>query len=157
MDTVLKVGDRAPEFVLLDPDRIPVSLADFKGKRIVVYFYPKDFTPGCTQEACDFRDLMEAKSLDADIVIGISADAPEKHHEFKSHYDLPFILLSDPDHNVMARWGAWGQKKNYGKTVTGVIRSTFVISPQLTIEKTFVGIKAKGHALRVANELKVTQ
>ena len=153
MNMTLKVGDPAPQFRLKDQNSHLVSLSDFVGKRVVLYFYPKDFTPGCTQEACDFRDIATAGELRADAVIGISPDQPDKHADFALQYSLPFALLSDPDHEVMKSYGAYGEKQNYGKTVIGVIRSTFVISPDQKIEKAFLGVKAKGHAQRVAAAL----
>ena len=153
MTASLSVGDRAPQFALTDQGGRTVTLSDFSGKRVVLYFYPKDFTPGCTQEACDFRDVISTGDFKADAVIGISPDSPEKHAEFIKHYELPFTLLSDPDRSVMKAYGAYGEKQNYGKKVLGVIRSTFVISPDQTIEKVYLGIKAKGHAKRVADAL----
>ncbi|MDA8261305.1 MAG: thioredoxin-dependent thiol peroxidase [Actinomycetota bacterium] len=145
-----KPGDLAPGFTLKNQDGQDVSLSDYAGKRVVLYFYPKDFTPGCTTEACDFRDLLQARSLKADAVIGISADPPAKHADFAREYSLPFPLLSDPGHEVMSAYGAYGEKQNYGKTVVGVIRSTFVIGPDGRIEQAFTGVKAKGHAARIA-------
>ena len=145
-----KPGDLAPGFTLKNQDGQDVSLSDYAGKRVVLYFYPKDFTPGCTTEACDFRDLLQARSLKADAVIGISADPPAKHADFAREYSLPFPLLSDPGHAVMSAYGAYGEKQNYGKTVVGVIRSTFVIGPDGRIEQAFTGVKAKGHAARIA-------
>ncbi len=145
-----KVGEVAPGFTLRDHNGNEVSLSDYAGKRVVVYFYPKDFTPGCTTEACDFRDLIQARSLNADAVLGISADPPAKHADFAREYSLPFPLLSDPDHAVMSAYGAYGEKQNYGKTVIGVIRSTFVVGPDGKIEQAFTGVKATGHAARIA-------
>lgn len=153
MTASLSVGDTAPEFALTDHSGAMVALSDFRGKRVVLYFYPKDFTPGCTQEACDFRDAISAGDFKADAVIGVSPDSPEKHAEFAKQYELPFTLLSDPDRSVMKTYGAYGEKQNYGRTVVGVIRSTFVISPDQTIEKIYLGIRAKGHAKRVADAL----
>ena len=156
MASKLEIGQDAPPFTLLDTSRNPVSLSDFAGKKVVVYFYPKDFTPGCTQEACDFRDLVTAGGLGAEAVIGISPDSPEKHAEFASEYGLPFVLLSDQSHEVMKAYGAYGEKQNYGRTVMGVIRSTFIISADQKIEGAFIGVKAKGHAARIAETIKAT-
>lgn len=127
---MLNIGDKAPDFTLPDENGKMVSLNDFAGKWLVVYFYPKDDTPGCTKEACDFTDgLSDFSELDA-TVIGISRDDAESHQKFIDKYKLGVTLLSDPDHTVHEAFGAWGTKINYGKEIVGVIRSTFIISPQ---------------------------
>lgn len=143
----------APSFTLKDQDENDVSLADFKGKRVILYFYPKDFTPGCTTQACDLRDAISSTQLKADVLLGISSDSSISHKKFIDEYKLNFSLLSDPDKSVMAAYGAYGEKQNYGKTVIGVIRSTFVIGSDQTIEAAHYGVKAKGHAQRLVNSL----
>ena len=140
---------RAPAFTLFDHDGHEVSLADFKGQRVVLYFYPADDTPGCTKEACQFNDELSAfAGLDAR-VIGVSPDSSASHGRFRQKYGLGFTLLSDPDKKVMARYGAYGEKQLYGKTVVGVIRSTFVISPAGRIERAWYAVRADGHAKKV--------
>lgn len=123
----LAIGDRAPNFKLTSDTGDQVSLASFKGKRVIVYFYPKDDTPGCTAQACNFRDqFAEFRNQDA-VVIGISPQDTKSHQKFKTKYKLPFILLSDPDHAVAEKYGVWGEKSLYGKKYMGIIRSHFVI------------------------------
>ncbi|MGO2845975.1 MAG: thioredoxin-dependent thiol peroxidase, partial [Brevibacterium aurantiacum] len=123
----LSVGDTAPDFTLSNQDGKSVTLSEFKGQRVVVYFYPAAMTPGCTTEACDFRDSLSALSAAGLVVLGISPDKPEKLKKFAEKEGLNFDLLSDPDKSMMEEWGAFGEKKNYGKVVQGVIRSTLVI------------------------------
>jgi peroxiredoxin Q/BCP len=140
-DAKIKVGDKAPDFALLSDAGTPVRLSDFRGKRVVLYFYPKDDTPGCTTQACGFRDhypQIEAKNA---VVIGISPDGVESHQKFKTKYDLPFILLVDDQHQVAERYGVWAQKSMYGKTYWGVERSHFVIDEQGTIVEAAVKVK----------------
>lgn len=151
--TRLEAGDRAPAFSLPDDAGSTVSLSDYAGKRVVVYFYPRANTPGCTKEACDFRDnLGELDSLGI-AVVGISPDSPEKLAKFRADHDLNFPLLSDPDKAVLRAYGAFGEKKNYGKVVEGVIRSTFLIEPDGTIGKALYNVKATGHVARVMRDL----
>jgi peroxiredoxin Q/BCP len=150
-DKRLAPGDPAPDFTLPDADGNPISLSMLRGTRVIVYFYPAAMTPGCTKEACDFRDNLD--SLDAE-VIGISPDPPAKLAKFRDRDALTFPLLSDPDHAVGQAYGAYGEKKLYGKTTTGVIRSTFVIDADGTIEKAMYGVKATGHVGRLLAELK---
>src|SRR5213592_1913036 len=127
MTTRLAPGDAAPDFTLPDADGEPVSLSDYRGRRVIVYFYPAASTPGCTKQACDFRDsLTELNGAGLD-VIGISPDKPAKLAKFRDDQKLTFPLLSDPDRTVLTEWGAYGEKTMYGKTVQGVIRSTFVV------------------------------
>lgn len=133
-----------------------VSLRDFSGRTVVLYAYPAAMTPGCTTQACDFRDNLSA-FLDLHIdVVGLSPDSPEKLAEFAATEGLPFTLLSDPAHRVMEQYGAWGEKKLYGKVVTGVIRSTFVISPTGKIEHAFYNVKATGHVAKLMRDLRIT-
>jgi peroxiredoxin Q/BCP len=128
-------GKKPPAFTLTDATGKRVSLDDFKGKDVVVYFYPKDDTPGCTKEACGFRDLWRDLQRAGVIVLGISADTPETHAKFAAKYKLPFTLLSDPDRTVMEAWGAYGEKMMYGKKTKGVIRSTVWIAPDGLVRK----------------------
>jgi peroxiredoxin Q/BCP len=138
----LEVGDKAPAFSLPDADGNKVSLADYKGRKVIVYFYPAASTPGCTKEACDFRDNL-GELNDAGLgVIGVSPDQPEKLAKFRDNEKLTFPLLSDPDRGVLTAWGAYGEKKMYGKTVQGVIRSTFVVDEKGKIEVARYNIKA---------------
>jgi thioredoxin-dependent peroxiredoxin len=149
----LTAGDRAPTFTLPSSDGSRVSLAALRGQRVVVYFYPADDTPGCTTEACDFDQLLSAFNQSSVQVLGISPDSIESHQRFVEKFHLRFPLLSDPNHKVMTTYGAYGEKQLYGRTVTGVIRSTFVISPRGTIDHAFYGVKATGHAARVLSSL----
>ena len=128
-------GRKAPDFTLPDAAGRRVSLADFKGQDVVVYFYPKDDTPGCTKEACGFRDLWKDLQRAGVVVLGVSADGPESHAKFSGKYRLPFTLLSDPERKVMTAWGAYGEKVLYGKKTTGVIRSTVWVGPDGVVRK----------------------
>jgi peroxiredoxin Q/BCP len=149
----VSTGDPAPSFSLAADDGSIVSLADFAGSRLVVYFYPKAFTPGCTTEACDFRDRYEGIAAAGTAVVGISPDDPATLARFREEHDLPFRLLSDPDHATAAAYGAWGIKKNYGKEYEGLIRSTYVIGPDGAVEQAWRNVRAAGHAERVASSL----
>ncbi|HEY1624007.1 MAG TPA: thioredoxin-dependent thiol peroxidase [Streptosporangiaceae bacterium] len=151
--TRLSPGDTAPGFTLPDADGKDVSLADYKGKRVIVYFYPAAMTPGCTKEACDFRDSLSSLAAAGVAVLGISPDAPAKLAKFRDKEGLTFPLLSDPDHAVEEAYGAYGEKKLYGKVTVGVIRSTFVIDAAGVIEKAQYGVKATGHVARLRTEL----
>lgn len=126
---LLSVGDKAPDFSLPAGDESTISLADLSGKYVILYFYPKDDTPGCTKEACDFRDTLEELSAANTVVLGVSADTLASHAKFKAKYDLNFDLLSDRDKSVMNAYGVFREKSMYGKTVMGVVRSTFLIGP----------------------------
>jgi peroxiredoxin Q/BCP len=151
----LTQGDKAPAFSLSDADGTTVKLADFKGRKVIVYFYPAASTPGCTKQACDFRDSL-AQLNDAGLaVIGISPDKPEKLAKFRDAEGLTFPLLSDPDKKVLAAWGAFGEKKLYGKTVQGVIRSTFVVDENGDIEVAQYNVKATGHVAKLRRDLSV--
>lgn len=149
------IGDTAPAFTLPDADGTPVSLADYAGRRVIVYFYPAAMTPGCTTEACEFSGARESLDTAGYAVIGISPDAPGKLATFRSKEDLSITLLSDPDRDVLRAYGAFGEKKQYGKTVQGVIRSTFVIGPDGRVEQAWRNVKATGHVGRVLRELGV--
>ncbi|MGO2028165.1 MAG: thioredoxin-dependent thiol peroxidase [Brevibacterium aurantiacum] len=149
----LSVGDTAPDFTLSNQDGKSVTLSEFKGQRVVVYFYPAAMTPGCTTEACDFRDSLSALSAAGLVVLGISPDKPEKLKKFAEKEGLNFDLLSDPDKSMMEEWGAFGEKKNYGKVVQGVIRSTLVIDAEGNVELAQYNVKATGHVARVRKAL----
>ena len=149
----LETGAKAPAFTLLDADGNKVSLSDFAGQKVVVYFYPRDDTPGCTKEACQFNDnLAQFRKLKVP-VIGISPDKQASHERFRDKFSLKFPLLSDPDHTVMAKYGAWGEKMMYGKPTTGVIRSTFLIDEKGKVARAWYGVKADGHAAKVLEEV----
>ena len=146
-------GDPAPSFSLRDDTGNQVTLDDYAGRHLVVFFYPKAFTSGCTTEACDFRDRHETFSASGYEIVGISPDPPERLAEFRHEYSLPFPLLSDPDHEAAAAFGAWGEKKLHGKTAEGLIRSTFVVGPDGHIEKAWRSVNAAGHAERTLEEI----
>jgi peroxiredoxin Q/BCP len=153
MSTRLAPGDPAPAFTLPDADGNPVSLSDFKGRRVILYAYPAASTPGCTKQACDFRDnLAELNGAGVD-VIGISPDKPAKLARFRDAEGLTFPLVSDPDKAVLGEYGAFGEKQMYGKTVTGVIRSTFVIDGDGNIEQAFYNVRATGHVAKLRKDL----
>jgi thioredoxin-dependent peroxiredoxin len=152
-DQRLAPGDPAPGFTLPDADGNLVSLSSFRGQRVIVYFYPAAMTPGCTKEACDFRDNRDSLSSQGIAVLGISPDPPAKLAKFRDRDALTFPLLSDPDHSVQEAYGAYGEKKLYGKTTVGVIRSTFVIDADGAIEKAMYGVKATGHVGRLLTEI----
>jgi len=149
----LAPGDLAPDFTLPDPDGTPVSLADYRGRKVVLYAYPAASTPGCTTQACDFRDNIASLQGAGYQVLGLSPDAPEKQRRFRDEQNVPFPLLCDPGREVLEAYGAYGEKKLYGKTVTGVIRSTFVIDEQGHIEKAMYNVKATGHVAKLRRDL----
>lgn len=149
----LEIGDQAPAFTLPNDSGETTSLSDYQGKRVLVYFYPRANTPGCTTEACDFRDsLTQLNDLGIEVV-GISPDTVDKLVAFREKNNLTFPLLADPDKNVLKEWGAFGEKKNYGKIVEGVIRSTFLVGTDGTIELALYNVRATGHVARVLREL----
>ena len=152
-DKRLVPGDPAPDFTLPDADGHPVSLSSFRGQRVIVYFYPAALTPGCTKEACDFRDNLTGLNADGITVLGISPDQPSKLAKFRDKEGLTFPLLSDPDHSVLEAYGAYGEKVLYGKKTVGVIRSTFVIDQEGAIEKAMYGVKATGHVARLLTDI----
>jgi thioredoxin-dependent peroxiredoxin len=149
----LAPGDPAPDFTLSDADGQPVSLSSFRGRRVIVYFYPAAMTPGCTTQACDFRDNLAELNGQGITVLGISPDQPAKLARFRDRDGLTFPLLSDPDRAVLQAYGAYGEKKLYGKTTVGVIRSTFVIGADGKVEKALYGVKATGHVARLMTEV----
>ena len=152
--TRLTVGATAPDFTLEDQDGRTVTLASLRGERFVMYFYPEDDTPGCTVEACGFNDGLAAFKELAVRVLGVSPDDAASHAKFRAKYDLDFDLVSDPSKTTMAAYGAYGEKMLYGKTVVGVIRSTFVIGPSGLIEHVWYGPRTQGHAQRVLAAIK---
>ncbi len=152
-DQKLAPGDKAPDFSLPDADGVTVSLSALRGQRVIVYFYPAAMTPGCTKEACDFRDSLSALGSSGLTVLGISKDTPEKLARFRDKESLNFPLLADPDLAVHKAYGAYGEKTMYGKTTVGVIRSTFVIDADGTIERAYYNVKATGHVGRLRKDL----
>jgi len=151
----LAPGDVAPDFTLPDADGNLVSLSALRGQRVIVYFYPAAMTPGCTKQACDFTESMPALEKVGLTVLGISPDAPAKLVKFREKEGITFPLLSDRDKSVLAAYGAYGEKVNYGKTIMGVIRSTFVIDADGRIEKAYYAVKAAGHVERLRKDLGV--
>jgi thioredoxin-dependent peroxiredoxin len=151
----LEVGDEAPAFSLSDADGNTVKLSDFKGRKVIVYFYPAASTPGCTKQACDFRDSLAELNEAGLEVIGISPDKPAKLAKFRDAEGLTFPLLSDPDREVLTAWGTFGEKTMYGKTVQGVIRSTFVVDENGKIEVAQYNVKATGHVAKLRRDLSV--
>ncbi|MGZ4523709.1 MAG: thioredoxin-dependent thiol peroxidase [Mycobacteriaceae bacterium] len=153
--TKLEPGDAAPDFTLPDADGNPVALANYRGRSVIVYFYPAASTPGCTKQACDFTENLSQLSGAGLDVVGISPDTPAKLAKFRAAQNLGFPLLSDADRSVMQAWGAFGEKKLYGKTVNGVIRSTFVVDPEGKISVAQYNVKATGHVAKLMRDLKV--
>jgi peroxiredoxin Q/BCP len=151
----LKPGDLAPDFTLPDADGKPVSLGDYRGRRVIVYFYPAAMTPGCTTEACDFRDSLASLQGAGFAVLGISPDKPAKLAKFRERDSVTFPLLADTDRKVLKAYGAWGEKQRYGKTVLGVLRSTFVVDEEGKIDRAMYNVKATGHVARLREELGV--
>jgi thioredoxin-dependent peroxiredoxin len=151
--TRLTPGDPAPDFALTTDTGETLRLADLAGQRVVLYAYPAAMTPGCTTQACDFRDSLQSLKSAGVKVVGISPDSPEKLAKFRDRDHLNFPLVSDPDRSVLSAYGAYGEKQNYGKTVMGVIRSTFVIGPDGRIENAFYNVKATGHVAKLRRDL----
>jgi peroxiredoxin Q/BCP len=149
----LSPGDSAPDFTLPADTGAPVTLSALRGRKVIVYFYPAAMTPGCTTQACDFSDSLESLSAQGYTVLGISPDQPEKLARFREKEGLTIALLSDADRAVMTAWGAFGEKKLYGKTVQGVIRSTVVIDEQGTVSHAFYNVKATGHVAKLRRDL----
>jgi thioredoxin-dependent peroxiredoxin len=151
--TTLKPGDPAPDFILPDPDGTPVTLSSFRGKKVVVYFYPAASTRGCTTQACDFRDNIASLQAAGYQVLGISPDSLAAQKKFRDEENVPYPLLCDPSREVLEAYGAWGEKKLYGKTVTGVLRSTFVVDEQGNLEQAMYNVKATGHVAKLRRDL----
>jgi peroxiredoxin Q/BCP len=155
MNNRLTEGDVAPDFRLPGPEGDEVALSDFRGRHLVVYFYPAAGTPGCTKQACDFRDSLAELNDAGFAVVGISPDKPAKLAKFVADEGLTFPLLSDESREVLTAWGAYGEKQNYGRTVMGVIRSTFVVDPDGKIAKAMYNVRATGHVAKLRRELNV--
>jgi thioredoxin-dependent peroxiredoxin len=149
----LSVGDTAPDFTLTSDTGEQVSLSDLRGQKVVVYFYPAAMTPGCTTQACDFSDSLSSLKAAGYEVLGVSPDTPDKLAKFREHDGLTITLLSDPDKAVLTAYGAYGEKKMYGKTVQGVIRSTFVVDEEGTLELAQYNVKATGHVAKLRRDL----
>jgi thioredoxin-dependent peroxiredoxin len=152
-DQKLAPGDVAPDFSLSDADGQTVTLSGLRGQRVIVYFYPAAMTPGCTKEACDFRDNLGVLAGAGLTVLGISPDKPEKLAKFRDKESLNFTLLADPDREVLRAYGAYGEKMNYGKKTVGVIRSTFVIGADGRVERPYYNVRATGHVERLRKDL----
>ncbi|MFD5199116.1 thioredoxin-dependent thiol peroxidase [Streptomyces sp. NPDC058375] len=155
MSERLKPGDPAPAFTLPDADGNEVSLADHKGRKVIVYFYPAALTPGCTKQACDFTDNLDLLANAGYDVIGVSPDKPEKLAKFRDTENLKVTLVGDPAKETLAAYGAFGEKKLYGKVVTGVIRSTVVVDEDGKVEHAFYNVKATGHVAKIIRDLGV--
>lgn len=149
----LKVGDKAPDFTLPSDQHKSISLKDFRGKKVILYFYPKDNTPGCTREACDFRDSLAQFANQNTVVLGVSKDSPEKHQKFKEKYTLPFSLLADEMGDVCEAYGIINKKSLFGRTFLGIQRSTFLIDEKGNIRAIWRKVKVTGHAKQVLDEL----
>ncbi|SHJ67528.1 thioredoxin-dependent thiol peroxidase [Pseudozobellia thermophila] len=146
---MLKVGDRVPEFLSKDQDGTIIKLSDYKGQKLIVFFYPKANTPGCTAEACNLRDNFNALKAAGYELLGVSADSGKKQSNFKDKYDLPFPLLADEDHTVINAFGVWGPKKFMGKEYEGIIRTTFIIDEEGVVERVIDKVKTKDHAAQI--------
>ena len=150
---MLKEGKKAPAFTLSDDRGQKVSLTSFKGRKVVIYFYPKDNTSGCTKEACAFRDVYDQILEKGAVVIGVSADSTASHGKFREKFNLPFYLVSDPDKTVIRKYEAWGEKKMYGKTSEGIFRVTYIIDENGVIVKAFPKVKPEEHAAQILDNL----
>jgi thioredoxin-dependent peroxiredoxin len=152
-DTRLRPGDPAPDFTLPTDDGGSLTLSDLRGRKVVLYAYPAAMTPGCTRQACDFRDSLESLRAAGYEIVGLSPDPPAKLARFRARDGLTFPLVSDEERSALAAYGAWGEKRNYGRTVLGVIRSTFVIDEAGRVERAHYAVKATGHVARLRREL----
>lgn len=151
---MLKPGDKAPEFSLTADNGESVQLKDYRGKKVVLYFYPKDMTDGCTKESCDFRDSIKKFEKNNTVVVGVSPDNTKSHVKFKEKYDLPFTLLSDENKDILNEYGVWQEKSMYGRKYMGVVRTTFVIDEKGKIEKIYDKVKVPGHVEEVLSSIK---
>lgn len=150
---MLEIGTSAPEFCLSNQDDVEICLRDLRGKWIVLYFYPKDSTPGCTTEACEFSEAMDAYDDMGAIILGVSADSTKSHRNFIEKKELAITLLSDPTTQMMQNYGVWALKKNYGKEYMGIVRSTYIIDPKGIIRASWTNVKVKDHVAKVKEEL----
>jgi len=150
----LAAGNKAPEFTLMNESGQEFRLSDYIGKTVLLYFYPKDDTPGCTKEACNFRDDYSEYDKAGVTILGISPDTSKSHAKFKAKYELPFTLLADPDHQIASLYGVWGRKKLMGREYDGILRTTFLIGPDSRIIKVFENVKPAEHSVEVLAELK---
>lgn len=155
MSERLQPGDTAPAFTLPDADGNPVSLSDYAGRRVIVYFYPAAMTPGCTKQACDFTDNLDLLAGAGYDVIGVSPDKPEKLAKFREKENLKITLVADPEKKVLEAYGAFGEKKLYGKTVTGVIRSTVIVDGDGKVERALYNVRATGHVAKLIKDLAI--
>ena len=151
---IIEVGQQAPDFMLSDENGQIHNLSDYQGKYVLLYFYPKDDTPGCTKEACNFRDDYSQYDDANVIILGVSPDSPQSHAKFKSKYNLPFTLLADEDHKVCELFGVWGPKKSFGKEYEGVHRTTYLINPDGRIQKVYKKVSPANHSVEVLDELR---
>lgn len=151
---IMEVGQQAPDFMLLDEKGQIHHLSDYQGKYVLLYFYPKDDTPGCTTEACNFRDDYSQYDDANVIILGVSPDSPQSHAKFKNKYNLPFTLLADEDHKVCDLFGVWGPKKSFGKEYEGVHRTTYLINPDGRIQKVYEKVSPANHSVEVLDELR---
>ena len=147
------VGDKAPDFKAETDGGETVSLKDFRGRKVVLYFYPKDNTPGCTTEACDFRDSSTSFSDSNTVILGVSPDSVKSHDKFKAKFELPFALVSDPDHVIAEEYGVWQEKTNYGRKYMGIVRSTFLIDEKGKIAEVWGKVRVKGHVDDVLSKI----
>lgn len=147
--TFLEAGTPAPDFTVNDQNGKPVSLADFRGKKVVLYFYPKDNTPGCTKEACNLRDNHQVLQDKGFVVLGVSVDDEKSHQKFIAKYDLPFALLADTDHEIVNKYQVWGEKSMYGRTYEGIYRATYIIDEEGKIEHVIPKVKTGDHSAQV--------
>lgn len=150
----LAAGNKAPEFTLMNESGQEFRLSDYIGKTVLLYFYPKDDTPGCTKEACNFRDDYSEYDKAGVTILGISPDTSKSHAKFKAKFELPFTLLADPDHQIASAYGVWGRKKYMGREYDGILRTTFLIGPDSQIIKVFENVKPAEHSAEVLAELK---
>ena len=151
---MVEVGDSAPDFTLVSDEGKKVSLSDYRGKRVVLYFYPKDGTPGCTKEAQGFRDLANEFTSENATILGVSKDSVKSHQRFKEKHNLPFTLLSDPEGKILDLYGVWKQKNMYGRTFMGTERTTFLIDQEGVVKKVYRKVKVNGHAQTCLLDLK---
>lgn len=150
---MLPIGTKAPDFVLPDQNGVPRALADYRGARVILYFYPKDMTPGCAKQACGFADLYPQFREKGAVVLGVSRDSVQSHKRFEEKYGLPFPLLSDPERTVIEAYGVWQEKKNYGKVTMGVVRTTYLIDEEGVIIKAFSAVKAADNPAQMLGEV----